>query len=529
MVMLDALPYLADYPYGCTEQTLSRFMPLVVSAKALQDLGLDLDDLRKRSSDSAGQRAPGGNPVFDADLRAKMTAEGLERLRRFQHRDGAWGWWEDDASDDRITAYVLQGLLAGREAGVAVPASMIDRGMAFLAARFEKETNAHDRAYFAWVLSLEKKRAPAIAASVLANDFPARERLTAYGLALLALALKNGGSGAEARICMQNLETTARIDKEAGTCSWTRNSGTWWSWYNQDVETAAACLRVFNALEPKHRLAPLVVRWLSNNRAGASWSSTRDTALAVYALSEYVRGQKELSPDYTLTVDVGGRHKKSFRVTAENALSFDNRLTIPAASLGSGAQEITVTRSGEGNVYFTAALRYFTLEEGIQGAGNEIRVRRRYFRLTKAGDDAKEKTKDGYVSTLVAAGDRITSGELLEVELLLESKNTYEYLVFEDPKPAGCEPVELRSGSRYAGGLCSNVELRDAKVAFFITRLPQGKRLLSYRLRAETPGAFHVLPLAGYAMYAPAVRCISDEANFGIEDAPGDGPVARKE
>jgi uncharacterized protein YfaS (alpha-2-macroglobulin family) len=25
--MLDALPYLIDYPYGCTEQTMSRFLP----------------------------------------------------------------------------------------------------------------------------------------------------------------------------------------------------------------------------------------------------------------------------------------------------------------------------------------------------------------------------------------------------------------------------------------------------------------------------------------------------------------------
>jgi uncharacterized protein YfaS (alpha-2-macroglobulin family) len=119
----------------------------------------------------------------------------------------------------------------------------------------------------------------------------------------------------------------------------------------------------------------------------------------------------------------------------------------------------------------------------------------------------------------VSAGDRLTSGDLLEVELLVESKNAYEQLVFEDMKPSGCEPVELRSGTRYGGGLCSNLELRDDRVAFFVTNLPQGKRLLSYRMRAETPGTFHALPLTGYAMYAPTVRCLSDEGNFTIEDS----------
>jgi uncharacterized protein YfaS (alpha-2-macroglobulin family) len=38
--MLDALPYLIDYPYGCTEQTMSRFLPAVITAKTLRDLGM---------------------------------------------------------------------------------------------------------------------------------------------------------------------------------------------------------------------------------------------------------------------------------------------------------------------------------------------------------------------------------------------------------------------------------------------------------------------------------------------------------
>ena len=29
--MVDALPYLVDYPYGCTEQTLNRFLPTVIT------------------------------------------------------------------------------------------------------------------------------------------------------------------------------------------------------------------------------------------------------------------------------------------------------------------------------------------------------------------------------------------------------------------------------------------------------------------------------------------------------------------
>ena len=31
--MVDALPYLAEYPYGCTESTLNRFLPAVITSR----------------------------------------------------------------------------------------------------------------------------------------------------------------------------------------------------------------------------------------------------------------------------------------------------------------------------------------------------------------------------------------------------------------------------------------------------------------------------------------------------------------
>ena len=85
-------------------------------------------------------------------------------------------------------------------------------------------------------------------------------------------------------------------------------------------------------------------------------------------------------------------------------------------------------------------------------------------------------------------------------------------------KAAGLEPVDLRSGSSWGDGLSSNVELRDEKVAFFVDRLPQGTRVLRYRMRVEIPGKFHALPTNGYAMYAPEVRAISDEQRVSVRD-----------
>src|SRR5690606_6933000 len=96
--------------------------------------------------------------------------------------------------------------------------------------------------------------------------------------------------------------------------------------------------------------------------------------------------------------------------------------------------------------------------------------------------------------------------------------NDYEYILFEDPKPAGMEPVDLVSGSRYGDGLCSNMELRDKWIAFFITTLRQGEHTLSYNMRAEIPGTFHTMPTTGEAMYFPPLRTNSDEMIMNITD-----------
>src|SRR5256885_12227315 len=124
------------------------------------------------------------------------------------------------------------------------------------------------------------------------------------------------------------------------------------------------------------------------------------------------------------------------------------------------------------------------------------------------------------------------SGDLVEVELEIDSKNEYEYLMFEDMKAAGFEPVEVRSG--YNGNdLGAYMELRDERVCFFARSLARGKHSVAYRLRAEVPGTFSALPARASAMYAPELKANSDEAKLNIRDAeplkksaPSEAPAA---
>ena len=128
-------------------------------------------------------------------------------------------------------------------------------------------------------------------------------------------------------------------------------------------------------------------------------------------------------------------------------------------------------------------------------------------------------TEVRYKKTPLSSGAEVQSGDLILVELMVSSKNDYTELAFEDPKPAGAEPVALRSGTVVGEGV-SHMELRDDKVVFFLPQITQGKLKLSYRLRAEIPGKFSAMPTQAFAMYAPEIKGNSDEMKVRITDAP---------
>jgi len=131
---------------------------------------------------------------------------------------------------------------------------------------------------------------------------------------------------------------------------------------------------------------------------------------------------------------------------------------------------------------------------------------------------------------LLSDGETVKSGDRIQVVLTVEAKNNYEYLLFEDLKPAGLEAVQIRSGEslyvqelKSGGGFTGRSrwvyqELRDRKVAMFIDQLPEGFWQLSYEMRAEAPGTFHALPVLGHAMYVPEIRTNGAETRVRVVD-----------
>ena len=542
-VMIDALPYLSDSPYGCVEQTVSRFYPSVLVRDSLKRLGTDLETLgnqRRQMNPADLANRFGTSPVYDSERLERMIREGLTAVYDAKHSSGGWGWWAGEEPSLFQTAYVLQGLQAARAAGVSVDEQVYRSGFEYLwrtiSAELAKPSKKQDlgnyqqQAYYAYILSLEglptfdKSDSGPVPDSGegargrwLDRLYAGRGELNNQGRALLALALHHAGREEQARTTLRNLLQFVERDDSNETARVRTPADGWWFWWNNDIETNAWALKALVALDPKNDLAPRLVKWLLNNRRnGAYWRSTRDTAQVISAMTDYLLASGEAAPDYELTVRVDGEESRNVHVTRENLFAFDNRVILNGPSLKPGSHEIVVHKQGAGALYYSCQLTYFTNEEGVKAAGNEISIERQYFKLVPQ-PAAPPGTAD-YLPVVLKDGDELASGDLLEVALKIRAKNTYDYLAFEDPKPAGCEPVEVRSGQRWQEGFCANVELRDTKTVFYVELLEQGEHFLRYRLRAETPGNFHVLPATGTAMYAPELRANADEMHLGVRE-----------
>jgi uncharacterized protein YfaS (alpha-2-macroglobulin family) len=522
LTLVDALPYLIEYPYGCTEQTVSRFVPAAVVARTLREAGTTLSDVLKKRADlpkadlqGAGREKKTG--AFDLD---DVVRAGLARLRLLRHSDGGFGWWQNDRSSVYMTAYVLQGLVIAREADVAVDEGLISGAVGYLTGVLDKETSLETAVFGAYALA----RAGKPHAKVADLAFKERDRLSLYGKALLASALQAGGKHDEAALIVRAFDDVAKQDEANGTTHFGANAGGWWFWWNSRIETNAAVLHALLDVDPRNAHAAPLAKWLALNRRGNRWSNTRDTAHAIFALVRYAKATGELDPELDVEVDVPGAPTKKFRIDRTNLFAFDNAVVVSGDAVRTGRAEIVVRTKGKGRLYVAAEAGFFTKESEIASAGRELFVEREYVKVVS---ESKEAEVDGRKTTVVSErfepllpGAVLASGDVVEVRLKIDAKNDYEHLLFEDLKPAGFEPLEVRSGGNYQNGICSNVEFRDAKTALFATWLEQGRHTLSYRLRAELPGELRAAPARGEAMYAPDVAGTSSSFRFTVKDAP---------
>ncbi len=565
--ILDALPFLIEFPYGCVEQTASRFFPAAVVAHSLRSLGFPADAVK---AGIFGGIHPDHLPENEAgldDLDA-VVAAGLARLADTQESSGAWPWMPGGRADTHMTAYVLWALETVRHAGVEVDADMIGRARGWLETELNRTQNQPPLR--AWILhALSARYEPAEAGRPTTHEAAAfldlmRERagLGAYGQAMLALVAARFGFEEDARLLLRNLRNSVRLEEHPDasamtgggrqgtlqTAHWGR-AREWWTWWRSPVEATAFALQAMLLVEPSNELVVPAMNWLTRNRTAARWDHTRDTSVAVLALTDYLRMSGELESDLDAEIRVNGEHLQRVSIPLSRVLEGARTTTVPNAMLRDGTNTVEIIRrSGDGPVYFRVDTKTHIESPPVEPAGNELFISREFYRVREIPTLLR-----GFRDRLepLAAGGKVAVGERIEAVLLLEAKTDLEYLVVEDFRAAGIETVQIFSGERVAargvdpvlyaeltpgeralglteawGGrnpylrrtVTTYQEIHERGGVFFIDRLPEGTWEIRYRLRAETPGRFEVLPGRASAMYVPRIRGNSVSAAIEVAE-----------
>jgi uncharacterized protein YfaS (alpha-2-macroglobulin family) len=474
--LAESIDYLRDYPYGCAEQTVSRFLPGLALEEVATGLRVDDEELSVELSD--------------------VVESSLQRLYRLQNLDGGWGWSESDDSDVWQTAYAVYGLDRAREAGYDLNERVLRRGIDFLQGSLTETRDLEVKACLSHVLAEVGEGDLSLARSLAER----RRNMDLYAQAHLALALDALGDGQGALGIVDDLAALAV--ETAHTAQWKEESSNLAA-MSSDGHTTALVLRAMLAIDRQNPLVPKAVSWLMWTREGVHWGSTWETAQIALALSEYLgtTGVSDGETSYQVYLD----GQPLISDAAARSPVADEELII--ADVEPGEHELRFVNDGREDIYVATALEYFEPRGTLEAV----------------------RSLDGPLVTreyeLLDSGQPVVQcrvGDLLRVRVRIELPENAWHVVVEDPVPAGTEVVRIDPQVSLLG---EGTETRvrsygtpsDQGTTFFSSWLGAGTYEYTYLVRAATPGEFRVMPAEVRLLYDPGRWGRSGSAAMRIE------------
>ncbi|MBS1566262.1 MAG: alpha-2-macroglobulin family protein, partial [Bacteroidetes bacterium] len=388
--LANQFSYLVEYPYGCTEQTVSSAFPQLYYA--------DLADLLNTGKSNKG--AANYN-----------VQEAIKKIKLRQLYNGAITLWDGQDSENWwASIYSAHFLFEAQKAGYDVDKSLLGTLLDYLNNRLrnretityyynrdqQKKIAPKEVAYSLYVLALAGR--PNV--SVM-NYYKANSNLLALDSRyLLSAAYAVAGDKARFRELLPG--------SFAGETSVAQTGGSFYS----DVRDEAIALNVLLDVDPGNAQIPVMEAHVISKLKQRSWYSTQESAFGFLAIGKIARSDNKSTA--TATVTAGGK-----TVGAMNGAA----LKLTMKQMGSPEADIAVR--GQGRVY------YWWQSEGISASGaykeedNYIKVRRRFY--------------DRFGRPI--NGNTFHQNDLVVVQLTLEKSysGTVDNIVLTDLLPAGFE------------------------------------------------------------------------------------------
>ena len=546
-IALQSLPYLMEFEHECAEQVFSRYYANAIATHVLESnpkIAEVFESWRKSDkslskleqneelksiiiaespwmldNQSDEERKNRIALLFDLDKMKTSLTVNLNKLDDKQLNSGGYAWFDGGEENEFITRHIIAGLGHLNKLGIVDEENTVNditnTGVKFIDDLFwkrykERERDKNKSKYR--FMYPAKEIHYHYARSFYLEQYPMNDSLkkatqkyldiykknwldySLYEKGLTALVLHRYGEEETAKIILQSLRDTSANNEEYGMYWITNKAG--WYWYNSPIETQALLIEAFAEIDNDNEAVNAMKVWLIKNKQNKSWSTTKSTTEAVYALM--MTGSDWLSV----------RDNTTFKF--ENEVDFNKKMQENEKEAGTGyiklhwqGKEVTKDMAtltienkteipGYGGLYwqyFEDTDKVKTAQKGLMNITREL-----YIKInTKNGAELKKVTADNPMKI----GDKVT------MRLVLEIKEDMEYVHLKDVRAAAFEPVDVLSEYEYKDGLGYYRSTRDAATHFFFDRINKGTYVLEYDVRVNNVGEFSNGISTIQSMYAP--------------------------
>ena len=515
--MIKAVEYLSRYPYGCLEQTINKFIPILAMQKLI----------------ASGKYS---NAIPD-ELKKNLTTmipEGIRRLENAQNSDGTWGWWEGDRGNVYITGFVISSLFNARGFGYKVDDEVLKNGQYALSRIFDypEKMSGNELSYLTYIYSLYKK----FDSSIFKRVAYAKE-LNAYQAANLIKAANNlKGAGvlsksaeSEVNEALKLLNKKIEESSQRDSCGiyWSAASGRSWDWPGSNTEITAHVLSALVSSGDKSPKVSQTVASISKRFKDGYWGSTKESGTVILALCDYFTSN---SMDYKEAGEIefslnGERLEKisynnnSTSESLKREIKLENKKaeSYKLTAAGTDSSHTTYSATLRGILYFKpkGVLSFLKSEKrGIEELSNGVTARREISFLNRVKD---MKMQEYLVPQNLDDKSKINVGDELLVRIKFKASDKFGYMILQDFLPAGFEVVKESAYNEYQS--YSHVERRDNRMVFFFTDIAKDREYeVAYIMRAELPGTFMMRPARIECMYEESIQGWSSPNTLDVQD-----------
>ena len=565
---VQALPYLMEYPYECSEQTFNRYyantlanyvsnsMPKIKAVfekwKTLDTAAL-LSNLQKNEelksallqetpwvmeAQNESQQKKNIALLFDM---AKMSAEtgiAINKLKEMQSPNGGFVWFKGGPDDPYITQYIITGIghlkklnaLPGNDndygkeiraiASKAIP--YLDKKIKeeyYNLLKYKANLKNNNLSYTAIQYLYMRSFFPeyAIPAATQTAYAYYRDQSKKYWLsnskymqAMIALALHRTKDEQTPKAIIRSLKENAINNEELGMYwkEWTTGG---YYWYQAPIESQAMMIEAFMDIDKNTTTIDDLKTWLLKQKQTQNWHTTKATAEACYAL--LLGGSNWLAEEKDVVINLGNTVINSAEEPGEAGTGyFKKKIAAEKVNAEMGNIKVSIKSAGPkssssgswGAVYW----QYFENLDKITPASTPLKLSKNLF--------VEQNTDKGPVLHALADGAELKVGDKIKVRIELKVDRDMEYVHMKDMRAACMEPVNVLSGYKYQGGLGYYESTKDASTNFFFGWLARGTYVFEYSMFVTHAGNFSNGITSIQCMYAPEFASHSEGIRVSV-------------